>query len=47
MVGLPLATAPTTNTSGLSLLIFYANLLISTNLALVLKATFKHSDGKY
>jgi hypothetical protein len=45
-VGLPFATAPTTNTTGLSLFIYFAYFDISTNLALVENAIFKQSVGK-
>lgn len=46
MVGLPFATAPTTNTKGLSLFIYFAYFDMSTNLALVENAIFKLSEGK-
>jgi hypothetical protein len=46
MVGFPLATAPTTMTIGLSLLIFYANFFMSMSLALVENAILGASSGK-
>lgn len=46
MVGFPFATAPTTITMGLSLLIFYANFFISINLAFVENAILGASAGK-
>lgn len=46
MVGLPLATAPITNTTGFWLSIFSAYLDISTSLAFVENAIFGASAGK-